>query len=274
MLRIGLVQCQSGIDPHANAADLARAAHALAEQGATLIFTPEMSGLLDRDAARLRGSVQPEAADASLAALRAVAAARGVWIAIGSLAILRDDGAIANRSFVIDATGRIVARYDKMHLFDVDLPTGERHRESATYAAGDRPVLATTPWGGLGLSICYDVRFAALYHALANAGATLLAVPAAFTQPTGAAHWHTLLRARAIETGSFVIAAAQAGQHADGRHTYGHSLVIDPWGQVLADLGAAPCTRCVDLDMALVADIRARIPVLRHARQLGDVITA
>jgi predicted amidohydrolase len=151
-------------------------------------------------------------------------------------------------------------------LFDVDLPTGERHRESATYAPGSTAVVADTPWGGLGLSICYDIRFAGLYAALANAGAALISVPAAFTRPTGAAHWHTLLRARAIETGSFVAAAAQTGEHADGRATYGHSLVIDPWGKVLLDMGEAPGTAVCDIDLAHVADTRARIPALVHAR--------
>ncbi|QMW24532.1 carbon-nitrogen hydrolase family protein [Sandaracinobacteroides saxicola] len=270
-MRVGLLQTTSGIDPAANADMLAAGVAELADRGAAIIFTPEMSGLLDRNGERLRAHVRGEADDSSLAALRSLAAERGVWVALGSLAIALLDGRIANRSFLIDATGAIVARYDKLHLFDVDLPTGERHRESATYAAGEGPVLAATPWGPLGLSICYDVRFPHLYHALARAGAAMLAVPAAFTVPTGAAHWHVLLRARAIETGSFVIAAAQTGKHADGRETFGHSLVIDPWGRVLHDSGTEAGAAVVDIDLAQVADIRARIPALAHARSLPTV---
>jgi predicted amidohydrolase len=176
------------------------------------------------------------------------------------------DNRLVNRSFLIDSSGEIRARYDKLHLFDVDLPTGERHRESATYAPGQHAVVATTPWAKLGMSICYDVRFAALYAALATSGAQILTVPAAFTRPTGAAHWHVLMRARAIETGSFVIAAAQTGEHADGRATFGHSLVINPWGEILLDMGIEAGVAICDIDLDLVAETRARIPALRHVK--------
>ena len=172
--------------------------------------------------------------------MRDAAARHGLWLHLGSLALRRDDGRFANRGFVIDAAGEVRARYDKIHLFDVDLPTGESWRESAAYAPGERAIVVDTPLGRLGLSICYDLRFPDLYRALSDAGATVLSIPAAFTRQTGAAHWHLLLRARAVEAASFVVAAAQSGQHGDGRSTYGHSLVVDPWGDVVVDAGEAP----------------------------------
>jgi deaminated glutathione amidase len=268
MLPIGLVQTCSGIDPAANADGLLRAATQLADEGATIIFTPEMSGLLDRDTARMKASAKGESSDPSLAALRQLAADKGVAIVIGSLAIATGDGRIANRCFVIDRTGHIAARYDKLHLFDVDLPNGDRYRESATFAPGSAVQLVQFDWGILGLAICYDVRFPALFAALAGGGASLISVPAAFTVPTGEAHWHTLLRARAIESGAFVVAAAQSGKHADGRETFGHSLVVDPWGRVLLDMGTDAGTARIDLDLGMVAETRARIPNLRHGRPL------
>jgi predicted amidohydrolase len=185
--------------------------------------------------------------------------------------IRRDDGKLANRGFVIDAAGEIRARYDKLHMFDVDLPTGESWRESAAYAPGSGAVVAGTPAGRLGLSICYDMRFPDLYRALSDAGAEILSVPAAFTVPTGRAHWHILLRARAIEAGCFVIAAAQAGTHEDGRSTYGHSLVVDPWGEVLLDMGEEPGVNFAEIDLARLEDVRARIPALRHRRAIPAV---
>jgi predicted amidohydrolase len=190
---------------------------------------------------------------------------------LGSLALKsgRGDGRLVNRAFVIDGSGRIRARYDKIHLFDVDLPSGETWRESAAYAPGERVVIAETPWGRLGLSICYDLRFPDLYRALSGAGAEMLAVPAAFTVPTGLAHWHILLRARAIEAGAFVIAAAQCGNHADGRATFGHSLVVDPWGEVLLDMEARSGVETVEIDFARITDVRNRIPTLRHRRPIG-----
>ncbi len=266
-LRIGLVQTTTGIDPAFEADALAAAIGTLAAQGAQLIFTPEMSGLLDRDRGRAATAITDEAQDPVLTAVRAAARKAGVWVQLGSLA-LRDPSAerLANRAFLIDNHGRICARYDKIHLFDVALGGSETYRESAAYAPGTEAVIAETPYGALGLTICYDVRFPALHRALAEAGATMLAVPAAFTRPTGEAHWHVLLRARAIETGCFVIAAAQTGDHADGRATFGHSLVIDPWGVVLLDMGTAAGTAIVDIDLAAVADARRRVPALGHAR--------
>ncbi|RZL59285.1 MAG: carbon-nitrogen hydrolase family protein [Sphingomonas sp.] len=273
-MRIALLQMTSGIDPAVNAADMRHGITAAAANGAGMVFLPEMAGLIDRDRARAAASIHAEADDPVLASVRETAAVAGLWVHVGSLAVRRDDGRYANRSFVIDAAGEIRARYDKLHLFDVDLPTGESWRESAAYAPGDAAVVVDTPVGPLGLSICYDLRFPALYAALAAAGAQMLAIPAAFTRPTGAAHWHALMRARAIETGCFVVAAAQAGAHADGRTTYGHSLVIDPWGDVLLDMGEARGLGLAEIDPARVADVRARIPVLDHARAIPPVTRA
>ena len=266
-VRAGIVQTTTGIDPRAEAAALAAAIVALAADGAELIFTPEMSGLLDRDRARAASKIVTEAADPVLAAVRAAARAAKVWVQLGSLA-LRIPGRdrLANRAFLIDDSGAIRARYDKIHLFDVTLGGGESYRESAAYAPGDAAVAAATPWGVLGMTVCYDLRFPALHRALAEAGASILSVPAAFTRPTGEAHWHVLLRARAIETGCFVVAAAQTGEHADGRATYGHSLVVGPWGEVLCDMGDVPGTAIVDLDLADIAAARARVPALANAR--------
>lgn len=268
-LTIGLLQTTTGIDPAANAAALADGIARIADQGAALIFTPEMSGILDRDRVRLAGNVRGEADDPTLSAVRAAAARHRVWLQLGSLA-LRDgaDSRLVNRAFLIDDAGGVRARYDKLHLFDVDLPTGERIRESDGFRPGARAVVAPTPWGPMGLTICYDLRFPTLYATLARAGATMLAVPAAFTRPTGAAHWEVLLRARAIETACFVIAAAQTGAHADGRSTWGRSLVVDPWGEVLLDMGDAPGMATVAIDLARVAEVRARIPALAHARAI------
>jgi predicted amidohydrolase len=273
MIRAGLVQTCTGLDPDRNASALAEAADRLAADGAQIVFTPEMCGLLDRNSARLAASARTEGEDPALHALSAVARKRGVAIAVGSLAIHDQsdsaEGRLANRSFLIAPDGRIAARYDKMHLFDVDLPNGDRYRESASFRAGDQVQLADLAWGRLGLTICYDLRFPQLHNALALAGADVIAQPAAFTRPTGEAHWHVLLRARAIETGAFIVAAAQTGVHEDGRETYGHSLVVGPWGQVLLDMGTEPGIAIVNLDLAEVADTRARIPNLRHARPMG-----
>jgi len=270
-LRVGVVQTTTGIDLARNAGTIATALQLVAGQGAAIAFTPEMSGLLDRDRERMRSRVSDEANEPTLAAARAVAVATGMWVALGSLAVHTGakDGRLANRSFLIDGAGEIVARYDKIHLFDVDLGPGERYRESASYVPGDRAVVARTPRTKLGLSVCYDVRFPALYTVLAHGGAEVIAVPAAFTVPTGRAHWHTLLRARAIETGAFVVAAAQSDHHEDGRDTYGHSLVIDPWGEVLLDMGEGAGTAVVDLDLTAIASARARLPTLDHAREFG-----
>jgi deaminated glutathione amidase len=273
-MRIALLQMTSGIDPAANAATMVAAVAEAAAGGAAMLFTPEMSGLVDRDRTRAKGSVQHEDEDVVLAAVQRTAKAHGTWVHIGSLAVdaARADGKFANRAFVIDPTGEIVARYDKMHLFDVDLPTGESWRESNAYAGGDGPVVVETPAGRLGLSICYDLRFPALYQALSGAGATVLAIPAAFTVPTGQAHWHILMRARAIENACFVVAAAQTGRHADGRDTYGHSLVVDPWGDVLLDMGDQAGVGFCEIDPAQVDDVRARVPVISHRRPIVSLI--
>jgi len=272
MTRIALFQSNTGIDPAANAGKLVDAVTGAAAGGAEMLFTPEMSGLLDRDAARAAGNLRPEAEDEVLAAVRDAARAHGIWIHLGSLAVRLDDGKVANRGFVIDRDGQVKARYDKMHLFDVDLPTGESWRESSVYAAGERAVLVDgSPVGKLGLTICYDLRFPALFERISEAGADVIAVPAAFTVPTGKAHWHVLLRARAIEAGLFVVAAAQAGRHEDGRETFGHSLVIDPWGDVLLDMGDQQGLGFADIDLARIADVRSRIPALSHRRPIPAV---
>ncbi|NLS25400.1 Deaminated glutathione amidase [Sphingomonas sp. S2M10] len=274
MTRAALLQMTSGIDPAANAATLVEAVAQARAGGAAMLFTPEMSGLLDGDRDRARPHYRSENEDRVLEAVREAAAKHGIWVHLGSLAVLRDDGKLANRAFVIDDRGAIRARYDKMHLFDVDLPTGESWRESNSYTAGEGPVVVETPLGGLGLAICYDLRFPDLFRTLSDAGATILAVPAAFTRPTGAAHWHVLLRARAIEAAAFVLAAAQTGDHEDGRATYGHSLAIDPWGEVLLDMGAPAGLGFVEIDPARVADVRARVPVLRHRRAIPEATAA
>jgi predicted amidohydrolase len=276
MMRVALAQMNTGIDPDANAARLDEAIAEAASRGADMIFTPEMSGLLDRDRARATPKLHDEASDPVLAAVREAAAKAGIWVQLGSLALAgeRDDGRLVNRGFLIDAAGAVRARYDKIHLFDVDLATGESWRESAVYAPGGGPVIASTPWGALGMSICYDLRFPDLYRALTDAGAVMLTVPAAFTVPTGQAHWHLLLRARAVEAGVFVIAAAQSGRHEDGRATYGHSLVVDPWGDVLLDMGDAVGLATVDIDLARVAEVRGRVPAIAHRRPLPPPMVA
>ena len=266
ILRLGIVQPTTGTDPTAEAAALAAAIAALAADGAQIVFTPEMSNLVDRDRRRAAGNVRAEADDPVLAAVRDAARANRVWVHLGSLALQGPDEKFVNRGFLIDDAGNICARYDKIHLFDVSLPGGERYRESAAYAPGDTGVVAATPWGDLGMTICYDLRFPALHRALAEAGAAILSVPAAFTHTTGQAHWHVLLRARAIETGCFVIAAAQTGTHADGRTTYGHSLVVAPWGEVLLDMGAVTGSAVCDIDLNDVAAARSKVPALGHAR--------
>lgn len=270
-MRIALAQMTSGVDPAANAQSVTDAVAAAAAGGAAMLFTPEMSGLLDRDRSRAAANITDEDNDPTLMATREAAARHGLWVHLGSLALRRGDGRLANRGFVIDDAGAIRARYDKLHLFDVDLPTGESWRESAAYAAGEGAVVVDTPAGALGLSICYDLRFPDLYRALSDAGATVLAIPAAFTRPTGAAHWHVLMRARAIEAAAFVVAAAQTGTHEDGRATYGHSLVVDPWGEVLLDMGEAAGVGFAELDSARLVDVRARIPALAHRRTIPPV---
>jgi len=274
MTRIALFQSNTGIDPASNARSLADAVEQAAAGGAEMLFTPEMSGLLDRDAARAAKVLRPQDEDQVLAAAREAAARQRIWLHIGSLAVLVDDGKVANRGFVIDREGEVRATYDKLHLFDVDLPTGESWRESNVYSAGKGVVLVNgTPVGKLGLTICYDLRFPGLFARLAESNADVIAVPAAFTVPTGKAHWHVLLRARAIEAGLFVVAAAQVGHHEDGRNTFGHSLVVDPWGEILLDMGEEPGVAFADIDLKRISDVRSRIPALNHRRPIPDAVT-
>jgi len=273
MLRAGLIQLSASDDPESNLAATAALIRAAAAGGAALALTPEVTNIVSTSRERRDALTHPQESDPTLAALCALAAELGVWLLIGSLLVRTDDpaGRLANRSFLIDAAGAIRATYDKIHLFDVAVSAAETHRESAAIRPGARAVVADTPWGGLGMTVCYDLRFGALHRALAQAGAAILTVPAAFTPPTGRAHWEVLLRARAIETGCFVLAPAQCGVHpaAPGaalRETWGHSLAVDPWGVVLADGGDAPGVTLADLDLDAVAQARARIPALSHDR--------
>jgi deaminated glutathione amidase len=267
MGRIAVLQMTSGIDPMVNAQTIVGAIGAAAMGGAEMLFTPEMSGLIDRDRARATPNIVPEAQSPVLQAVQEAAAGAGIWVALGSIPVLREDGRWANRSYVIDSNGVIAARYDKIHMFDVDLSTGESWRESAAYAPGEAVVTVDTPLGKLGLAVCYDLRFPALFEALGQARCDLIAIPAAFTRPTGAAHWHVLQRARAIEASAFVIAAAQVGLHQDGRETYGHSVVIDPWGDVLLDMGGETAgLSFAQLDPARIATVRAQLPSLANKR--------
>lgn len=270
-MKVALYQARSGIDPEANAGDLVGAVREAAAGGAAMLFTPEMSGLVDQDRSRAEAQLRTEEQDEVLAAVREAARQAGIWVHLGSLALKGGEGGrLANRSFLIDGEGAIRARYDKIHLFDVDLDTGESWRESAAYAPGAAAVVAEAPIGRLGLSICYDLRFSGLYAALSAAGMDAVAIPAAFTVPTGEAHWHVLVRARAIESACFAIAAAQCGLHEDGRRTYGHSLVVDPWGRVLLDMGTAEKQiGFAELDRARLDEVRKRIPVLKHRREFA-----
>jgi predicted amidohydrolase len=239
-----------------------------------MLFTPEMSGLLDRNVQRAAPNLRSEDEDEVLAACREAAKHNRIWLHLGSLAVLVQGDKIANRGFVIDREGQVRARYDKIHLFDVDLPTGESWRESAVYSHGKDAVLVSgTPVGKLGLTICYDLRFPGLFARIAEADADVISVPAAFTVPTGRAHWHVLLRARAIEAGLFVVAAAQVGRHEDGRQTFGHSLVVDPWGEVLLDMGEEKGVGFADIDLSRISEVRSRIPALNHRRPIPEVVT-
>lgn len=266
-----LIQMTSGIDPATNLRTIDHAMGEAAAGGAAMAFLPEMSLLLDRDRARSAVHIAREANSPWPAALQAMSRKHGLWLHSGSIPLLADDGERrVNRSHIIAADGSIVARYDKIHMFDVTLPLGENWQESAAYAGGDTLAVVDTPLGRLGLSVCYDLRFPELYRALVDRGATLIAIPAAFTVSTGEAHWHVLMRARAIETGCHVVAAAQCGTHADGRQTYGHSIAIDPWGGVLADAGATDSTsdesytvRLAPIDGAATERARQAIPLAR-----------
>jgi predicted amidohydrolase len=237
-----------------------------AKEGAVYVQTPENTSIMELETERLLAAIETEDKSAPLAQLRDLARELGIWLHIGSLGTKLGSDRVANRSYLIGPDGAIKARYDKLHMFDVDLAGGESYRESRTFNPGSKAVVADLPWGRLGLSICYDLRFPALYRALAIAGADVIAVPAAFTRQTGEAHWHVLLRARAIETGAFVLAACQGGLHENGRSTFGHSMIISPWGEVLAEAGEDPQIILADIDPGLSAEARAKVPSLRHGR--------
>lgn len=265
--KAGLIQMRSGLTPAKNVDDAAALISQAKAAGADYVQTPEMTNILALKREDLLAQIATEENDNSLAALREIARRNRIHLHVGSLAIKSSDERASNRSFLIDPTGDIIARYDKIHMFDVDLDNGESYRESRNFAPGDLGVAADLPWGRLGLTICYDLRFPALFRALADAGSIFLSVPAAFTKPTGEAHWHILLRARAIENGAFVLAAAQGGQHENGRETYGHSLVVDPWGRVIAEGGLEPDVIIAEIDPAAVTAARSRIPSLQHGRR-------
>jgi deaminated glutathione amidase len=269
--KAAMIQMRSGLTPGTNSDDAVRMIGEAKSAGADYVLSPEMTNILAANREQLFSVVVEEEADASLATLREVARKLGIYVHIGSLAIKISPDRAANRSFLIDPKGDILARYDKIHMFDVDLAGGESYRESRNYRPGELAVLADLPWGRLGLTVCYDLRFPALYRALAEAGATMLAIPSAFTKQTGEAHWHVLMRARAIENGSFVFAAAQGGKHENGRDTYGHSLIVDPWGRIIAEGGTEPGVIMAEINPAEVASARARIPSLQHGRRFEIV---
>lgn len=265
--KAALIQMRSGLTPAANVDSALRMIGEARSAGADYVQTPEMTNILAAKREQLFDAIVEEEHDPSLAAFREVARKLGIILHIGSLAIKLTNEKAANRSFLIDASGEIAARYDKIHMFDVDLANGESYRESYSYKPGESGVLRDLPWGRLGLTICYDLRFPALYRALAEAGATMLAIPSSFTKQTGEAHWHVLNRARAIENGCFVLAAAQGGRHENGRETFGHSLIVDPWGRIMAEGGTEPGVIMAEIDPAAVATARARVPSLQHGRR-------
>ncbi|HEY4406153.1 MAG TPA: carbon-nitrogen hydrolase family protein [Xanthobacteraceae bacterium] len=264
---VGLVQMRSGLDPAVNLDAASKLIGEAKAGGAEYVLTPEMTNIMEIRRERLFAAIVPEEADPSLAAFRTLARKHAIHLHVGSLAIRLEGERAANRSFLIDRDGEIVARYDKIHMFDVDLANGESYRESRNFRPGEAAVSADLPWGRLGLTICYDLRFPALYRALAESGSSMLAIPSAFTRQTGEAHWHILVRARAIENGSFVFAAAQGGRHENGRDTYGHSLIVDPWGRILGEGGVEPGVVLAEIDLAAVAAARGRVPSLQHGRR-------
>jgi deaminated glutathione amidase len=269
--KAAMIQMRSGLKPAANIDEAVRLIGEAKAAGADYVLTPEMTNILAARREQLFAAIVDEDADASLATLRELARQLGIYVHIGSLAIKLSNDRAANRSFLVNPKGDIAARYDKIHMFDVDLAGGESYRESRNYRPGEQAVLTDLPWARLGLTVCYDLRFPALYRALAEAGATMLAIPSAFTKQTGEAHWHVLIRARAIENGSFVFAAAQGGKHESGRDTYGHSLIVDPWGRIIAEAGTEPGVVMAEIDLAEVANARARIPSLQHGRRFEIV---
>lgn len=272
-MRVALIQLNGSDDPAGNLADLTSMINAAANDGADLIATPEVSNCISTRRAHQMEVLRPEAEDETLAALIVLAQRHKIWVLIGSLALKTSDpdGRFANRSFMIAPSGQIIARYDKIHMFDVTVSETETYQESRGYRPGQDTMLAKTPYGTIGLSICYDLRFPHLYRALAQAGADVITVPSAFSTVTGAAHWEVLLRARAIETGCFVVAPAQTGDHC-GRQTYGHSMVVGPWGDVLLDMGMEPGWATITIDLSDVSKMRRRIPSLSHDRSFASPI--
>jgi predicted amidohydrolase len=265
--RVGLIQMRTGRTPQANTDAAVRLIGEAKSGGADYVLTPEVTNIMESSREKLFATIVAEENDPTLATLRDLARTLGLYVHIGSLAVKVAPERAANRSFLIDRSGNIVARYDKIHMFDVDLAGGESYRESRSYRPGEMAVVSDLPWGRLGLTICYDLRFPALYRALAESGASFISIPSAFTKQTGEAHWHVLMRARAIENGSFVFAAAQGGLHEHGRETYGHSMVVDPWGRIIAEGGNEPGVIFADVDPAEVSAARARVPSLQHGRR-------
>jgi len=265
--RAGLVQLRSGRTVASNLDKAEALVRRAAKGGAQYVQTPENTGIMELKPELVLAAAESEGKSAPLAWARALARELGIWLHIGSIAIKLDQSRVANRSYLLDPKGKVTARYDKLHMFDVDLAGGESYRESQYFRPGAKAVLADLPFGRFGLSICYDLRFASLYRALAAAGAELIAMPAAFTKQTGEAHWHVLTRARAIETGAFVLAATQGGLHENGRSTFGHSIVVSPWGEVLAEAGEEPGVIFADIDLAASEEARARIPAIKHGRE-------
>lgn len=272
-LRVALLQLTSSDDVSDNITATVAMIEKAVAGGAEFILTPETTHLMEMDREKALKKTFSQKDDPGLKAFQAVAKKHGIWLLIGSLTINLGDNRLANRSFLISPDGEIKAQYDKTHLFDVDLAGGESYRESTLYEAGDKAVLAKTPFGGVGLSVCYDLRFPYLYRLYGEQGAKILTIPAAFTETTGAAHWHTLLRARAIETGCFVLAPAQCGKHATGRSTYGHSLIVGPWGDIISDGGEATGITFANLDLANCDKARQTVPSLKHTRKLELIVT-
>lgn len=277
-VKTALIQLRSGRDMARNIADASALIEEAVRQGAEFVLTPEMTNILETDRERLRGLVRPESEDPSVAAFAELSRKRRIWLLAGSFALKGPQGMLANRSLLFGPDGRVAARYDKVHLFDVDLPDGQRLRESAAYSAGHPVPVLSLPFATVGLTICYDVRFPQLYRALAQAGAEVLTVPSAFTKITGEAHWHVLLKARAIETGSFILAPAQGGLHECGRATFGMSLAVSPWGQTIAEGGQEPAVVMTTIDRSLAQEARRRLPVLARDSRVtlnaeGEVAT-
>ncbi len=266
---VAIVQLCSGLDIQKNIGAAEKLVRQAAARGADYIQTPETTTLMELEAGKAFALLEPKQGNSHVQHFSDLAKELGVWLHIGSMGIRLECGRMANRSFLFQPDGRVSDVYDKMHMFDVDLPGGEQYRESQDFRPGEKAVLAQTPWGGLGMSICYDLRFPALYRFLGQNGASFLAVPSAFTKVTGQAHWHILLRARAIETGCFVFAAAQGGRHENGRDTFGHSLIIDPWGKILAEAGTEPTVIMATIDPGQVKKVREQIPSLKHGCRLS-----